>query len=186
MEQIPMNSDLSKVILVDESDRQIGVEDKLTAHQKGAKLHRAISVFVFNGKGETLLQRRAMAKYHSKGKWANSCCSHPMPGEEVADAARRRLFEELGIECPVKEVFSFLYRADVGDGLFEHEYDHVFFGRYDGKVEANSDEVMDYDWVSLSHLKKEIEERPDDFAPWLRICLDKVMRSFADEQGGKN
>ena len=181
-----MSADVQKVILVDENDRQVGVEEKLSAHQKGAKLHRAISVFVFNGKGETLLQRRALGKYHSKGKWANSCCSHPMPGEVVADAARRRLGEEMGFECPLTEVFSFLYRADVGDGLVEHEYDHVFFGRYDGRVVANGDEVMDYRWVSLRQLTEEVAARPGEFAPWLRICLDKVVKSFADQNGSRD
>jgi isopentenyl-diphosphate delta-isomerase len=169
-----------KVILVDEHDTQVGVEDKLRAHQNGAKLHRAISVFVFNSKGETLLQRRAMAKYHSKGKWANACCSHPAPGEGVAEAARRRLREEVGIECDVREAFSFVYRADVGEGLTEHEYDHVFFGDYDGKVRPNGDEVMDYRWVPLGRLRQEVAAKPDEFAPWLRICLDRVAKSYSE------
>ncbi len=173
-----LSLDPQKVVLVDENDRQIGVDDKLKAHQGGAKLHRAFSVFLFNGKGETLLQRRALVKYHSKGKWANACCSHPMPGEGVADAARRRLKEEMGIECDLREVFAFTYRADVGEGLTEHEFDHVFFGRYDGRVDANADEVMDYRWVLPSDLVREVESNPDGFAPWLRICLSRVVANI--------
>ena len=174
-----LDKDPRKVILVDEHDTQVGVDDKLRAHQNGAKLHRAISVFVFNLKGETLLQRRAMGKYHSKGKWANACCSHPMPGEDVLGAARRRLMEEMGIECEVREAFSFVYKADVGEGLTEHEYDHVFFGKYDGKVEPNSDEVMDYKWIQMGKLKQEVETKPEEFAPWLRICLDRVAERYS-------
>lgn len=175
-----MGADSQKVILVDENDRQVGLEDKLSAHQRGAKLHRAISVFIFNKDGDTLLQRRALSKYHSKGKWANSCCSHPMPGEDVAVAARRRLREELGINCAVHEVFAFVYRAEVGEGLTEHEYDHVFFGTYDGKLSPNRDEVMDYRWVSLRKLEEEVKSRQDDFAPWLPICLERVAKCYAN------
>ncbi len=168
------DSDIQKVVLVDENDREIGIDDKLRAHQAGAKLHRAISVFVFNGKGDTLLQRRSLEKYHSKGRWANACCSHPMPGESVSQAAHRRLMQEMGFDCEMKEAFSFVYKADVGSGLTEHEFDHVFFGRYDGGVEFNEDEVMDYKWVSMAELKKEIENNPENFAPWLRICFERV------------
>ena len=184
MMKVVSSNDMQKVVLVDENDRELGVDDKLHAHQNGAKLHRAISVFVFNMRGETLLQRRAMSKYHSRGKWANTCCSHPMPGESVADAAHRRLKEEMGFDCKMREVFSFTYKADVGNGLTEHEYDHVFFGSYDNGVEANKDEVMDYRWLPLKKLRTEIEKSPEDFAPWLRICIDRVASSL-DEQKRK-
>ncbi len=177
MEGADSSNDSQVVILVDENDRQIGLDDKLSAHQNGAKLHRAISVFVFNKKGETLLQRRAMSKYHSRGKWANACCSHPRPGEDVADAAHRRLKEEMGFECELREVFSFTYKADVGDGLTEHEYDHVFFGNHEKGVEVNKDEAMDYRWVSIEVLRDEIERNQGEFAPWLRMCLDRVASS---------
>lgn len=169
-----LSNDLQKIILVDESDRQVGIDNKLHAHQNGAKLHRAISVFIFNKRGETLLQKRAMTKYHSAGKWANACCSHPMPKESVADAAHRRLREEMGFDCEMHEAFAFTYKADVGNGLTEHEYDHVFFGEYDEEVKADKDEVMDYRWVSMKSLREEIERKPDAFAPWLRICIDRV------------
>jgi isopentenyl-diphosphate delta-isomerase len=171
-------NDSPKVILVDESDRQVGLDDKLHAHQNGAKLHRAFSVFVFNKKGETLLQQRAMTKYHTKGKWTNACCSHPMPGESVEAAAHRRLQEEMGFDCELREVFSFVYKADVGEGLTEHEYDHVFFGNYDDKVEANEEEAMGYKWVSLERLKGDIRRNPDNFTPWLKMSLDRVASTI--------
>ena len=172
------STDMQSVILVDENDRQIGVDDKLRAHQHGAKLHRAISVFVFNSKGETLIQRRAMGKYHSKGRWANTCCSHPMPGEGVAEAAHRRLKQEMGFDCTLREVFSFTYKADVGSDLTEHEYDHVFFGSYDSDAKPNVDEVMDHRWVAIDALEAEVRKNPEDFAPWLRICLPRVVSSL--------
>lgn len=176
------NNDSQKVILVDENDRQIGLEEKLAAHQNGAKLHRAISVFVFNTKGETMLQRRGMGKYHSQGKWANTCCSHPFPNESVADAAHRRLREEMGFDCDLREVYSFIYKADVGNGLTEYEYDHVFFGTYDGAPKLNKEEAMDYRWVSLEKLREEVEKQPDRFAPWLRITLPRVASTYNKKQ----
>jgi isopentenyl-diphosphate delta-isomerase len=171
------NNDSQKVILVDENDRQTGLEDKLKAHQNGAKLHRAFSVFVFNSKGETMLQQRAMTKYHSKGKWSNTCCSHPYPGETVVDAAHRRLREEMGFDCEMQEAFSFTYRADVGNGLTEHEFDHVFFGSYDGTPTLNKDEAIDYKWISLDVLKTELQSKPEEFTPWLRIVIERIISS---------
>ncbi len=171
-------NDSQKVILVDDKDMQIGLEDKLKAHQNGAKLHRAISILVFNSKGDTLLQQRAMGKYHSQGKWANTCCTHPMPGESLEDCAHRRLREEMGFDCKLNEVFSFIYKADVGNGLTEHEYDHVFFGVYEGEPKPNSEEVMNFRWVSLEKLKQQMVEKPDDYAPWLRMCLDRAIEAY--------
>jgi len=176
------NSDSQEVILVDGNDKQIGVEEKLAAHQSGAKLHRAISVFVFNSRGETMLQRRAMDKYHTQGKWSNTCCSHPFPGETAAEAAHRRLKEEMGIDCDLHEEYSFIYKADVGNGLTEHEYDHVFFGYYDGRPRLNKAEAMDYRWVTLEKLKQEIKQQPDSFTPWLIISLDKVASVYNKKQ----
>jgi len=172
-----------EVLLVDENDNQIGIEDKLRAHQNGAKLHRAISVFVFNKKGETMLQQRAMTKYHTPGKWSNTCCSHPMPGESTPDAAHRRLKEEMGFDCEMHEAFSLIYKAYVENGLTEYEYDHFFFGNYEGKPKINKDEAMGYRWVSLEKLKEESEKNPDNFTPWFRIALDRVIASY---NGKKN
>jgi isopentenyl-diphosphate delta-isomerase len=170
------------VVLVDGNDRQIGLEEKLHAHKNGAKLHRAFSIFIFNKKGETLLQQRAMGKYHSQGKWTNACCSHPMPGESVEDAAHRRLKEEMGFDCALREVFSFTYRAEVGNGLTEHEYDHVLFGSYDGVVRPNKEEAMDHRWVSPEQLIQDVRRDPEAFTPWLRISLDRVVSAHMKQR----
>ncbi len=100
-----------EVILVNEQDEQTGTIEKMEAHRK-ALLHRAFSVFIFNGKGEMLLQQRAIGKYHSPGLWTNTCCSHPRPGEDVEAAANRRLKEEMGIETSLKKIFDFIYRPN--------------------------------------------------------------------------
>lgn len=164
------------VILVDAKDKQIGTMEKLEAHSNGAKLHRAVSIFIFNKKGETMLQQRAMTKYHSQGKWSNTCCSHPYVGEDVKDAAHRRLKEEMGFDCDMKEAFSSIYKAEVGNDLTEWEYDHVFFGEYGKKPKLNADEAMDYKWMSLSELKKDIDANPENYTPWLRIFLDRIIK----------
>ena len=174
------SNDTQKVVLVDENDKETGLEDKLKAHQNGARLHRAISIFVFNSKGETLLQQRAMTKYHSTGQWSSTCCSHPYPGEGIEAAAHRRLQEEMGFDCPMHEAFAFTYRAEVGNGLTEHEYDHVLFGRYDGDPRLNSEEAMGYRWISLVDLKAEIQEAPGGFTPWLKIALDRVIAAHGE------
>ncbi|MEK7619489.1 MAG: isopentenyl-diphosphate Delta-isomerase, partial [Patescibacteria group bacterium] len=123
-------------ILVDETDHEIGTEEKMATHERGL-LHRAFSVFVFNASGELLLQQRAFEKYHSAGLWTNTCCSHPRPGEETLAAAYRRLQEEMGFDCPLNEMFTFRYLAPFPNGLTENEVDHVFFGMYDGPVNPN-------------------------------------------------
>ncbi|QPH40787.1 isopentenyl-diphosphate Delta-isomerase [Pedobacter endophyticus] len=161
------------VILVDENDLQIGQMEKLEAHQKG-ELHRAFSIFIFNNKNELLLQRRAKNKYHSGGLWTNTCCSHPRLGETNLAAANRRLKEEMGMECALNPVFSFLYKASFNDGLTEHELDHVFFGYSEGLPNLNTDEADDYRYVTLAALQKEIDEKPEAFTKWLQICLPKV------------
>ncbi len=170
------------VILVDEHDNQIGTEKKLRAHQDGGRLHRAFSVFVFNSKGETLLQQRAATKYHAPLMWANTCCSHPYPGETIQEAAHRRLGEELGFDCPLEEKFSFTYREPVGNGLTEFEFDHVLFGKYEGEMNLNGEEVETVKWISLDDLSSAIDENPSDYAPWLRICLPQVISEFRAEK----
>jgi len=135
-----------RVVLVDERDREVGTAPKLAAHEDGA-LHRAFSVFVLNGHGELLLQRRADTKYHSAGLWTNTCCGHPRPGEPVAAAARRRLREEMGFDCEPAPAGTFVYRAEVG-GLVEHEYDHVFVGRHETDPLPDPAEVSEWRWQS--------------------------------------
>ena len=166
---------MEKVILVDKQDNEIGTEEKMKAHSNGGQLHRAISVFLFNDKGETLLQQRASTKYHSKAKWANTCCSHPRPGEANEAAAERRLVEEMGIKAKLEERFVFPYRADVGSGLTEQEYDHIFFGRYDGEPKPNKDEVQGWRWVSIKEFSRWVKEKPEDFAAWVVLMADRFV-----------
>ncbi|MFT3885033.1 MAG: isopentenyl-diphosphate Delta-isomerase [Flavobacteriales bacterium] len=162
-----------QVVLVDAHDNAIGTMGKQEAHARGL-LHRAFSVFLFDAQGRVLLQRRAWGKYHSSGLWTNACCSHPRPDEAVADAAARRLQEELGIRCPLAEQFRFTYRADVGNGLIEHELDHVFFGRFDGDPQPDPAEVMDVRWMDPAAISAELAASPERFTPWFRICWPEV------------
>jgi isopentenyl-diphosphate delta-isomerase len=170
-----------QVILVDRHDRQIGVEEKLKAHREG-KLHRAFSIFVFNEKGEMLLQKRASGKYHSGGLWTNACCSHPRPGEPVALAATRRLQEEMGFDCALKKAFHFSYEARLDHNVIENEFDHVFVGQYDGQVRPNPNEVMDYRWLSIQMIKDELERCPENYTVWFRIALAKMLTLGAEEE----
>lgn len=163
-----------RVILVDEHDNELGVLDKLLAHRTGV-LHRAFSVFVFNSRGELLLQQRADGKYHSGGLWSNTCCSHPREGEETADAASRRLREEMGMVCDTVFQFRFIYRVDFDNGLTEHELDHVYFGTSDAPPVPDDLEVKAWKYLTLEQLEKEIRLYPQYFTAWLRICLPEVI-----------
>lgn len=161
---------MEEVVLVDEQDNQIGTEEKLKAHQEG-KLHRAFSVFIFNEKGELLLQQRALTKYHCPGLWSNTVCSHPRPGEQVEAAAHRRMKEELGFDGPVKEVFSFIYKVKFDNGLTEHEFDHVLVGKFEPKPVLNKDEVAAVKWVGMQELKKDIKKSPEKYSYWLHVAI---------------
>lgn len=163
-----------QVILVDADDNELGVEGKMAAHRSG-RLHRAISVFVFDSGGRLLLQRRASGKYHSGGLWSNTCCSHPRPGEHQGAAARRRLGEEMGFDCTLEPAFSFTYRAELDNQLIEHEYDHVFFGRFDGEPTPHPEEVEDWKWMALDHLHGDITRNPSRYSAWSVICIEKVL-----------
>src|SRR4051812_7795699 len=165
-----------RVILVDAADRQIGTEDKLQAHRTGA-LHRAVSVFVFDSMERLLLQRRAAGKYHSAGKWSNTCCGHPRPGESVADAATRRLREEMGIACGLVETGAFTYRVEIGTDLIEHEIDHVFVGRFDGMPVPDQAEVDDWEWVALPALRVACSSEPERYSRWLPMALNALRLS---------
>lgn len=164
---------MEQVLLVDANDQPIGAMEKLEAHNKGA-LHRAISVLVSNDRGEYLLQQRALGKYHCPGLWANTCCSHPRPGEETHAAALRRLREEMGFTCALHEAFVFTYRSEFPNGLIEHEIDHVFFGKYEGVVSPNPDEVASYRWMSIEQIKREIHAHPEQFASWFVLIVERL------------
>jgi isopentenyl-diphosphate delta-isomerase len=163
-----------QVIVVDENDRETGTEGKLEAH-RNATLHRAISVFVLNNHNHVLLQQRANGKYHSAGLWSNTCCSHPMPGEETAAAAHRRLKEEMGFDCELEYIFPFRYRADVGGGLTENELDHVFLGRYNGPVKPSPEEVQAHKFVSIKQLLELVNEQPGSFTTWFQLALPRFI-----------
>ena len=161
-----------QVILVDVNDKPIGLMEKIEAHEK-ALLHRAFSVFIFNEKGELMLQQRAASKYHSPLLWTNTCCSHQRDGESNVEAGRRRLQEEMGFVTEVKEVFSFIYKAPFDNGLTEHELDHVMIGRYDDVPNINKEEVESYKWMTLENVKKDIAENSSIYTEWFKIIFDK-------------
>jgi len=165
---------MEQVILVNESDEELGVMEKLQAHRE-AKLHRAISVFVFNNKGQFLLQKRAKDKYHSANLWTNTCCSHPRPGEKTSVAAKRRLMEEMGIECDLQHQFSFIYKAELEDGLTEYELDHVFFGMYNEEPDINYGEVSGWKYEDLKSIENDLRENPEKYTAWFKIVFERVV-----------
>lgn len=160
-----------RVILVDERNCELGAVEKLRAHESGA-LHRAFSVFVFDPEGRLLLQRRARSKYHSGGLWSNTACGHPRPGEGTEAAARRRLREEMGFECELREAFHFTYRAELGGGLVEHEYDQVFVGEFAGEPAPDPTEVEAWRWVSMSELRRDLRTEPARYTFWLKVAVE--------------
>jgi isopentenyl-diphosphate Delta-isomerase len=165
---------MEQVILVDELDQELGVMEKMEAHQKGV-LHRAFSVFVFNTKNELLLQQRALSKYHSAGLWTNTCCSHPRPNEPVFTAANRRLKEEMGMRVKLTHKTSFIYKTKFDNDLTEHEFDHVFEGKSDEAPVINTEEVEAYKWLSLSEIKEDLKKFPENYTVWFKIALEKVF-----------
>lgn len=170
----------ASVVLVNEMDEAIGTMEKMEAHEKGL-LHRAFSVFVFNKEGLLLLQRRALSKYHSAGLWTNTCCSHPFPGEAVADAAVRRLKEELGFTTPLRKVFDFKYEAAFDNGLIEHEFDHVFVGEFEGAIEPNPEEVHEFKYVSMEEVEQDMKQQPELYTAWFHIAFPKLKKQLERE-----
>ena len=162
------------VILVDESDNEIGVMEKLQAHQEGL-LHRAFSIFIFNSKNELLLQQRALTKYHSAGLWANTCCSHPRPNETIKDSANRRLHEEMGMSCDLNIKTNFIYTTQFENGLTENELDYVLVGFTNQNPIINIEEVESYKWQSISDIKTDVIANPQHYASWFKIALERVF-----------
>ncbi|MEY8759241.1 isopentenyl-diphosphate Delta-isomerase [Chryseobacterium tongliaoense] len=165
------------VVLVNPEDEVLGLMEKQQAHINGL-LHRAFSVFLFNRKGEMLLQKRASEKYHSPGQWTNAVCSHPRKDETYLEGANRRVKEELGIVTELSEKFNFIYKADVGGGLWEHELDHVFTGNYDADFNLNKEEVEEIRYISMENLDQEISENPENFTEWFKIILEEYKHHF--------
>lgn len=161
------------IILVDDDDQPIGTAYKLETHQNGW-LHRAFSVFIFNNKGELLLQQRAHNKYHSAGLWTNTCCSHPSPGELTELAAVRRLDEEMGIVTTLEYAFSIKYFVSFDNGLIENEFDHVFIGTSDSLPQINKNEVASWKYISIAELKTDIKKNPFFYTEWFKILVGKL------------
>jgi len=159
-----------KVILVTHQDQKIGEMDKLEAHREG-KLHRAFSILVFNPAGQLLLQKRAETKYHSGGLWTNTCDGHPRPDETIQAAAHRRLYEELGFDCPLKKACRFTYWVKIDHGLKEHEIDHILVGRFDGEPTPDPAEASACRWIDWDTLEQEVKDHFDDYASWSKIAF---------------
>lgn len=165
---------MQQIVLVNENDERIGVMEKMEAHQK-ALLHRAYSIFIFNNKGELLMQKRSENKYHSGGLWTNTCCSHPRPNETNVHGATRRLKEEMGFTTKMEKAFDFIYKAEFDNGLTEHEFDHVLIGNYDGKVDPDPNEVAEWKYMSLEDIEKDLEANPDKYTVWFKIAFPKLL-----------
>lgn len=176
MDHVAMNEE--QVVLVNQHDEAVGTMGKLRAHEEGA-LHRAFSVFLFDDHGRLLLQRRAAVKYHSAGLWTNTCCSHPRPQESVLDAAMRRLHEEMGIRVELEPKFSFIYHADLENGLQEHELDHVLFGSYSGAASPDPGEADAWKYMHPDELEADLRHHPERYTVWLRTCWAQVREALA-------
>lgn len=161
------------VVLVDEQDHEVGTMEKMQAHREG-KLHRAVSVIIFNSKKQMLLQKRAAIKYHSAHLWSNTCCSHPRPGEKTLDAAKRRLYEEMGLQCELKEMFNLTYNLKLDSDLNEHEFDHVFAGISDDVPLPDPMEVSDWKYVNVDVIKEELKQDPAQFSGWFKLLFEHI------------
>ena len=168
-----MNTDI--VIKVNDLDEIIGYADKMEVHKKGI-LHRAISIFIVNSKGEWLLQQRAEKKYHSELLWSNTCCTHPLKGETTLDAANRRLREEMGMATSLSKLFSFQYYANLNNALIENELDHIYWGVTDQIPAVNPKEVASYRYIAPELLEQEINKEPEKFTEWFKMLFEKVRK----------
>jgi isopentenyl-diphosphate delta-isomerase len=162
---------MANVILVDEKDNVVGEMEKMEAHRKGI-LHRAFSILIFNSKGELLLQKRSVKKYHSGGLWTNACCSHPTTDESIHDATRKRLMLEMGIELQPEFAYKFIYKTKLDRNLIEYELDYVFTGVFDGTPIINQDEVEDWKFMSISSIRQDITKKPELYSAWFKLIID--------------
>jgi isopentenyl-diphosphate delta-isomerase len=166
---------MNEVILVDEKDAEIGVSEKLKAHQLGL-LHRAFSIFIFNSNNELLIQQRAQGKYHSGGLWTNTCCSHPIPKMDLVKYAKQRLFEEMGMKVDDLQIKNhFIYRAEFPNGLIEHELDYILIGHSNEEPILNPEEAQNFEWISLDDLTAKIKMNPDQFTFWLKEIINRSL-----------
>ncbi len=160
------------IILVTPEDVAIGTASKSHTHRTGL-LHRAFSILIFDTQGRMLLQQRAKQKYHSGGLWTNACCSHPRPEELISDAAHRRLQEELAFDCPLAYQYKFIYKAELDNGLIEHELDYVFTGLYEGIITPNPNEVQAYQYMDIAQITEQLRTHPEHYTAWFRIIFEQ-------------
>lgn len=166
------------LILVDEADREIGTLPKTEGHLGAGSLHRAFSVFLFNTDGDVLIQQRAAGKMLWPGFWSNSCCSHPRPGEAVAEAAMRRVREELNLECRLRFLYKFRYQAPYGSVGAEHELCYVYAGFPRGDLRVDPAEIAAHRWLRPITLTAEIAADPDRFSPWMKLEWQRISTDF--------
>lgn len=169
------------LILVDEADREIGSLSKAECHTGHGTLHRAFSVFLFNPAGELLLQQRSAHKTLWGGYWSNSCCSHPRLGEQVKEAAVRRVQEELGVSCDPQFLYKFQYQAQFGDAGAEHELCWVYAATITEPVRANIDEIAAFEFVEPEALTRAIAAHPERYTPWLKLEWARINEEFLDQ-----
>lgn len=179
---------MSKLIVVDKQDKIIGFEEKEKCHDGDGILHRAFSIFIFNDKKELLIQQRSEFKRLWPLYWSNTCCSHPRFNENLIESVEKRLKQECGISCLLKELYKFQYSAKYKDKGSENEICSVLIGRLSDEqnIVPNPEEIADYKWVNIDELKKDIKEDPNKYSPWFKIeikklfsdCLDKIEELF--------
>jgi isopentenyl-diphosphate delta-isomerase len=175
-----VSNEAEPLILVDELDRELGFKSKADCHSGKGVLHRAFSIFVFNGDNALLLQKRSPSKLLWPNYWSNTCCSHPRRGETMEQAVSRRLVQEVGFDCPVDFLYKFKYHAQFGATGAEHEYCWVYYGRYDGPVDVNVNEIADWRFVGVDALERELATAPETFTPWFKMEWQHIRANHLD------
>jgi isopentenyl-diphosphate delta-isomerase len=163
---------MAELILVNESDEEIGASEMLACHSGDGILHRAFTILVFNAAGEVLVQKRSGLKLLWPLTWEASCSGHPVKGEDVKAAASKRLPEELGFSASLRTLGRFRYHAAYRDIGSENELCYLLVGEHDGEVRADPEEVAEYRWVEPDELSSTLEADPGQYAPWLMPALD--------------
>lgn len=176
-----VSSNAESLVLVDDEDREIGIETKQACHAGDGKLHRAFSIFIFNRRGELLLQKRSPQKPLWPNFWSNTCCSHPRAGESMEEAVERRLAEELGIRCSLRFLYKFKYHAAFGTSGAEREYCWVYVGQHDGRPNVNLNEIADWRYVAAAGLDAELAAAPERFTPWLKLEWAEIKSAYLED-----
>lgn len=168
------------LVVVDDQDREVGTLEKRQCHAGDGTLHRAFSVFIFNKKGELLIQQRSEQKPLWPLYWSNSCCSHPRPHETIINAAQRRMQEELGLSCELEYLYKFKYHAQFEDVGSEREICSVFYGYYDGDINPDSNEIFAWRFISPKELSLHMVENPNSYTPWFIMELEKIEKLYLE------